>query len=347
MTTIHPSTPSIPSTHTPITIEEADNTTQNIRIDLILQMLKTWPTISPSMITSLQTLQTTKTTHTKAPLPSSIGRNPPPDKALNPPPSNLKGGSRGGGSWGSGSSEGSGGSGGSGGEEGRGGRGRQPAAAPNPSDVKVMGQLPPVFNGDWTKLEEFIELLKAYFCLNHQVSALQSFLTRIALALILIQGPNVSEWTRTTRDWLNRLTPLDDKFDTWDQFANQFLAAFMDTQRNQKAQTELQNLWMKWPLIDQYTMDFERLVWEAGYQSGTPECIHMFVSGLPIEVATNIMRSPLAQTYQEVVQRVIDSIKSKTLLDIKVKNRGFPPCNNCPNNWQIITQRTPPRPFKR
>ena len=28
------------------------------------------------------------------------------------------------------------------------------------------------------------------------------------------------------------------------------------------------------------------------------------------------------------------------------KNRGLPPCNNCPNNWQNISQRTPPRPFQ-
>ena len=88
------------------------------------------------------------------------------------------------------------------------------AAAPHSPNVKAMGQLTPVFNGDRTKSEEFIELLKAYFRLNHQVPALRSFLTRIALALTLIQGPNVSKWTRTVGDWLDRLTPLDDEFDT-------------------------------------------------------------------------------------------------------------------------------------
>jgi hypothetical protein len=56
-----------------------------------------------------------------------------------------------------------------------------------------MGQLPPIFDEDQTKLEEFLDLLKAYFRLNHQVPAFQSFLTRIALALTLIQGPLVQE----------------------------------------------------------------------------------------------------------------------------------------------------------
>ena len=115
-------------------------------------------------------------------------------------------------------------------------------AAPHPPNVKAMGQLPLVFNRDRTKLEEFIELLKAYFRLDHQVPALQSFLTRIALTLTLIQGLNVSGWMRMVGDWLDRLTPLDNEFNTWNQFANQFLVAFADTQRDQKARTELQNL---------------------------------------------------------------------------------------------------------
>ena len=353
-TTVRPATPSTPSAHTPTMVEEADNTTQDIRTDPILQTLKTSPIISPIMTTTSSPPVNPKSTHTKAPFPPNIERIPPSGKPPTSPPPNppSRGGGGGrGGEGGGGGRGGGGGSGGGGGGGGGGGSGGEQlvaaaAAAPHPPDVKAMGQLPPVFDGDRTKSEEFIELLKAYFHLNHQVLALRSFLTRIALALTLIQGPNVSKWTRTVEDWLNRLTPLNDEFNTWDQFANQFLVAFADTQRDQKARTELQNLRMRWPLIDQYTMDFERLVREAGYQSSTPECIYMFISGLPIGVAIDVLRSPLAQTYQEVVQRAVDSVKSKTLLDTIVKNRGLPPRTSRPNNWQNISQRTPPRPFQ-
>ena len=34
------------------------------------------------------------------------------------------------------------------------------------------------------------------------------------------------------------------------------------------------------------------------------------------------------------------------LLDTIVKNRGLPPRTNRPNNWQNVSQRTPPRPFQ-
>jgi hypothetical protein len=99
-----------------------------------------------------------------------------------------------------------------------------------------MGQLPPIFDEDRTKSEGFIDLLKSYFHLNHQVPAFQSYLTRIALALMLIQGPLVQEWTRHLGNWLNHRHPmLDDILDTWDQFIVQFEAAFTDTQRDQCA----------------------------------------------------------------------------------------------------------------
>lgn len=159
MSTIYPFTPSTPSTHTPIMIEEVDDTTQNIRIDPILQTLKTSPTILPSITMSSQTLQTTKTTHIKASFLFNIGRISPLDKTPKPPPLNLEGGGGGesGGGGGGGSSEGRGGrsrggkgSGGRGGGKGGGGLASAvaAAAAPNPSDIKAMGQLPPVSDGD-------------------------------------------------------------------------------------------------------------------------------------------------------------------------------------------------------
>ena len=54
-----------------------------------------------------------------------------------------------------------------------------------------MGQLPPVFDGDRTKTEGFVDSLRAYFRLNHEVPAFCSYLTKIALTLTLIQGPLV------------------------------------------------------------------------------------------------------------------------------------------------------------
>ena len=46
---------------------------------------------------------------------------------------------------------------------------------------------------------------------------------------------------------------------------------------------------MKWPLIDQYTIDFMKLVREAGYQRDTPESIQMYIKELPNSVAKDVL----------------------------------------------------------
>jgi hypothetical protein len=92
-----------------------------------------------------------------------------------------------------------------------------------------------VFDGDRSKAESFVDQLNTYFRLNHQVESYQSFLTRITLALTLVQGPLVQEWGRHMGEWLDDRLAFEDNRDTWTQFTHQFLAAFADTQRDQRA----------------------------------------------------------------------------------------------------------------
>jgi hypothetical protein len=221
-----------------------------------------------------------------------------------------------------------------------------------PREVKPMGQLPPIFDGDRTKSEEFLDLLKAYFCLNHQVPAFQSFLTRIVLALTLIQGPLVQEWTRHMGDWLDdRIPILDDNRASWNWFTDQFMASFTDTQRDQRARNQLETLRMKWPDIDQYTMDFEKLMREAGYQAGSPESVQMYVKGLPMSVAKDVLRPPLVHHYQAIVERATESVKLQELLNALTKIRGGPQRTNRQGGWQNFGSnktggQRPPNPQK-
>ena len=198
-----------------------------------------------------------------------------------------------------------------------------------------MGQLPAVFAGDRMLVESFVNSLKAYFRLNHQAPNFQLYLTRITLALTLLQGPLVAEWARHTGNWLELQDPtMDDTQDTWNQFETQFLTAFADSQRDQRARNQLETLRMKWPLIDQYTMDFEKLVREAGYQKGTPESVQMYIKGLPNSVAKDVLRPPLVHTYRQIVQRAVESVKSQELLASLDKMRGSSFRNARPGGWQ-------------
>jgi hypothetical protein len=204
-----------------------------------------------------------------------------------------------------------------------------------------MGQMPTVFAGDRSAAEGFVDALKAYFRLNHQFPAYASFLTRIALALTLIQGPLVEEWARYVGDWLDQLDPiLDDVRDTWDQFLEQFLAQFVDSQRDQRARNQLENFKMQWPLIDQYIMDFQKLIRDARYRAGSAESIQMFIKGLPNNVAADVLKPPLVHTYEEIKHRAIESVTSIQLIASinRMKEKGSNPSRS-QANWQNFGQR--------
>jgi hypothetical protein len=115
---------------------------------------------------------------------------------------------------------------------------------------------------------------------------------------------------------------LNDILDTWDQFIAQFKAAFMNTQRDQCARNQLDTLRLKWPEIDQYTMNFKRMIREAGYAQGGAQTIQMYIDGLPNNIVADVTRSPPVYTYLEIVQRAIDSVRSKELMSALTKKRG-------------------------
>ena len=100
------------------------------------------------------------------------------------------------------------------------------------------------------------------------------------------------------------------------------MASFTDTQKDQRARNQLENLKMKWPEIDQYMMDFEKLSREAGYDIGSPASIHQYLKGLPYNVAKDVLFPPLVHTYPAILKRAVESVKSQELLRAMSKNRG-------------------------
>ncbi len=82
-----------------------------------------------------------------------------------------------------------------------------------------MGELPDVFNGDWTKAEPFINQLNHYFLLNLNVLGFNSPIKKVALAITLIKGPNVTGWMRALGELLHALDPIHDNIPAlWEHF---------------------------------------------------------------------------------------------------------------------------------
>jgi hypothetical protein len=144
-------------------------------------------------------------------------------------------------------------------------------------------------------------------------------------------------------EWLDDCLAFEDNRDTWTQFTHQFLAAFADTQRDQRARNQLETLRMKWPEIDQYTMDFERLLREASYQKGTPECAQMYLKGLPDSVIAQVVSPPLCHTYAQMVVRATKHVKAQEMRAAIRALKG-PRTPSRQGGWQNFGTNCPQRP---
>ncbi|KAI0284438.1 hypothetical protein BC826DRAFT_1109745 [Russula brevipes] len=157
-------------------------------------------------------------------------------------------------------------------------------------DGKILGNLPSPFTGDRTRAEEFLTNMQAYFRLNIKNAQMHSPMTRVALCLSTMEGPDIEEWKRDVGKWFDRLNPnIDDRMGVWHTFEKEFKKQFKDSQSEPRARMELQHLEMKWPLVDKYVSNFEKLARLAGYDHTNPETTHFFMNGLPKSILTDVL----------------------------------------------------------
>jgi hypothetical protein len=147
------------------------------------------------------------------------------------------------------------------------------------------------------------------------VPGLQSWICRVAIVLTFIKGLTVDEWALNQGDWVDRLDPLlEDVPDVWVHFLNEFRNQFQDTQAEERARLQIENMKMKWPDVDQYIQDFERVARKAEYLLTAPATVRYFLKGLTKSIVNNIVKPPKVNTYTEIKQRAIDSVASQLLI---------------------------------
>ena len=171
-----------------------------------------------------------------------------------------------------------------------------------------MGKDPPLFQGDRKKADTFMNEVKKYLTLNDNVAGFCSPKKKVVLVLTFMQGPEVEEWTRGMLQWIQQINDHSNMDDVWRIFQRRFYLQFTDTQADPTARKELVQLKMRFPDIDSYIADFEQTVRKALYQLGSHEMNQQFLSGLPWDVAEDVMRYPTPITYQEYTQKALASV---------------------------------------
>jgi hypothetical protein len=90
---------------------------------------------------------------------------------------------------------------------------------PQAHDIKAMGSLPRIFDGDRTRAEAFLTEFLGYLILNQGVPGFESPIRQVTLALTLIKGEKVDLWVRNMIDTLRRLHPVHHNVPAvWDEF---------------------------------------------------------------------------------------------------------------------------------
>src|SRR5216684_505984 len=218
---------------------------------------------------------------------------------------------------------------------------------PRAHDAKPMGELPDIFNGDRTKAEAFIDQLNHYFLLNLDVPGFNSPIKKVALAITLIKGPEVTGWTRALGELLRALDPVHDNVPAlWEHFEREFRKKFQDSSKQQRARASLDNHRMKWPDIDAYVSSFEELLRLVEYTAGNNESANLFLRGLPCSIATEVMKPPLPTGYEEMKQKAIDATRSSQIIQSMFGNQGNQRGPST-GNWRNAPQqgRQPPQQF--
>ena len=109
---------------------------------------------------------------------------------------------------------------GGGGPATAGGAAAQPIAAA--ANVKAMGKDPPLFKGERSKADTFMNEVEKYLMLNDDVAGFKSPKKKVVLVLTFMQGPEVEEWTRGMLQWIQQIPDESNTEFVWHIFQRRF-----------------------------------------------------------------------------------------------------------------------------
>jgi Retrotransposon gag protein len=147
----------------------------------------------------------------------------------------------------------------------------------------LEGKEPTIFSGDRAKADEFMHELKLYQFLNSNAPIMTDLYRKVAHALTFIQGAAVAEWKRSVENWImRRPIPTPPHIDIWDEFEQDFVQDWDDTNAYYKAAAELDKLKMEGSNINHYITKFAELAQKAQYHEDNPAVLEKFKHGLSV-----------------------------------------------------------------
>ena len=108
---------------------------------------------------------------------------------------------------------------------------------------------------------------------------------KVAHALTYVNGPNIYEWKQSAENWILSIpAPSAPNKTVYEDFEEEFIESWTDTNESHCATTALDKLRMKDKKIDEYITTFAELARKALYREDDPAVLENFKSGLPLKL---------------------------------------------------------------
>ena len=122
---------------------------------------------------------------------------------------------------------------------------------------------------------------------------------KVAHALTYVSGLNVYEWKRSAENWILSIpAPSAPNKTIYDDFEEEFIESWTDTNEPYRAATDLDKLRMQHDDVDEYITRFAKLARKALYHEDDPAVLEKFKSGLPLELLEPCMHHDVPQNWE-------------------------------------------------
>ena len=143
-------------------------------------------------------------------------------------------------------------------------RGPSPGPLPNPilgDEEPLQGKEPLAFDRNRQKTNHFLHELRLYQFVNATHPIMTNPWQKVAHALTYVNGPNIYKWKRSAENWILSIpAPSAPNRTIYDDFEEEFIKSWTDTNEPYRAAADLDKLRMQHDNVDKYICyDFSSL----------------------------------------------------------------------------------------
>ena len=224
--------------------------------------------------------------------------------------------------------------------------GLPPQLPPNPypvqgDDESLQGKEPFVFDGNRQKTDQFLHELRLYQFVNTTHPIMTNPWQKVAHALTYVNGPNIYEWKRSVENWILSIpTPSAPNKTVYEDFEEEFIESWTDTNEPYRAAADLDKLRMQRDDIDEYITRFAELARKALYHEDDPAVLEKFKSGLPLELLEPCVQHDAPQNWEAWTK----SARTRQAILTSLKTHQTATIQRSPSPMKVCTPTPPSTP---